>query len=144
MKKIVFTTLILLVISCEKDSKFSQEIIGRWIYLGSDCHTEPWAPDIESQIIFEFKENGVLNISNITGETKVHHFIINNSTITLIIGDSEVEYKFWINQDILRLRYGVGEIDTCNYYFERIKIIPILNNRTCYNKMLNCIGTQFS
>jgi len=70
---------------------------------------------------FKIGSLGVLNISNITGEIKVHHYIINNSTITLIISDSEVEYKFWINQDILRLRYVVGETNTCNYYFERIK-----------------------
>jgi len=44
--------------------------------------------------------------------------------VTLIFGDSEQEWRYWIIQDSMRLRIEEGS-DTLNMYFERFEFSEV-------------------
>ena len=121
MKKVIFITLILLVTSCEKESTFTHEILGKWLITYVDPPIYQVPPNPEAATVLEFKANGTLKEYLFPGSKVYEHkYRINDTIVTLFIGDSEQEWKYWINQDSMRFRAEEG-IDTCYIYFERIE-----------------------
>jgi len=73
MKKIVFITLILLVTSCEKESNFTHEILGKWLLISIDPPIYLLPPNPEATIVFEFKANGTLKEYQFPGNKVYEH-----------------------------------------------------------------------
>lgn len=123
MKKIILITLILFsaIISCEEDSNLSNKILGKWqLFMRINITSEVYYPDIEDQIIREFKKNGSHIKCDYQGDTiSTCKYRLTDSTIILFGDDFEFEDQYWIIKDTLQIRYD-GGFEFYDEYFLRI------------------------
>ena len=109
------------IISCEEYSNLSNKILGKWqLFMRINIRDDVYYPDIEDQIVREFKKNGSHIKCDYQGDTiSTCKYRLTDSTIILFGDDFEFEDQYWIIKDTLQIRYD-GGFEFYDEYFLRI------------------------
>ena len=110
LKTLINLTLIILLVSCEKDSELYNRIEGKWkLVKTQDIGNFEEYPTLENQRIREFKSNKI-HVSydangNVSGES---NYELTKTTIILYEDAFRTENLYWLIDDTLKIRNDGG------------------------------------